>query len=488
MRPIADVETDIMRWFRFGSRPSPLSSALAGTLFLVSLAASAQDEMPVEPVRFLIETITVESTREAAAHIIEAETLLEEGESYTEDDLREAIARVQRLPFVLQASFSLRKGSERGAYELVVQAHTARWFFFDRSVHLARFNQLYSLDDFGAADSLTGSHAGLIGGRIFVGPSGVLYGSVGFQRDLASDASGPQIGYTQYNLFGAGIVADLSYASHGCCSTQVLPFGVDPNLSSWDWRDDEQASLSLAVPLSWNRSFQVGWSERSGQAAERRKVLVAPFLSDQVDFVFDGKQDSRRMEARWIQDTSDDPLLPSRGTVFSVGLEYDQYEARDLRALRSVRDSSGALVTQGEVDLPSFEGEQLLATAAATRHWSVTPRQSVSAGGQLSYGQSRLTNLEIGGVFLPRTELDVYGGSVSGRHLYRFWSLREPDNMGDLYLDSRLTYGFEATSSDLGLESNPLHRLELTTALIFRNQWGRLRLAFTYLDLGAVQK
>lgn len=71
--------------------------------------------------RFLIETITVEGVgREAARGIIVAESLLQEGESYSEDELRKAVYRVKRLPFVVEADFSLKKGSERGAYELVI--------------------------------------------------------------------------------------------------------------------------------------------------------------------------------------------------------------------------------------------------------------------------------------------------------------------------------------------------------------------------------
>src|SRR4051794_17102739 len=96
-------------------------------LLLSSLSARGQEE----PDRFLIERITVEGTKEAAANIIRSETLLRPGESYNEGELRQAVYRVHRLPFVLDASFSLRKGSRRGAYELVIDVQPARWFFYD---------------------------------------------------------------------------------------------------------------------------------------------------------------------------------------------------------------------------------------------------------------------------------------------------------------------------------------------------------------------
>jgi hypothetical protein len=464
---------------------------LAGALMLLwSLTVSAaiptaipEEPLAAEPASFRIETITVETSRKASAGIIESETLLQEGGTYSEDDLRRAVARVHRLPFVLDATFSLRKGSERGAYELVIQANTARWFFFDRGIHIARFDQLYTLGEFGDNDTLSGSHSGLIGGRIFTGRSGVLYGSLGFQRDLASDADGTTIGYTQYNLLGRGIVADLSYARHDCCSTDVLPFGIDPQLSSWDWEDDEQASLKLAIPLAPHRSLQLGWTERSGRADDHRQVLE-PIFGSVNDDVLGGEQDSRHLQARWVQDTSDDPILPSRGAVLSAGLEYDSYQVEDLRAHRDIRGPEGFFVPAGDVDLPSFDGEQLLVTASAIRNWPVTPRQSVSAGGQVSVGRSQLTGLTLDDRLLPETDLDLYGATIRARHLLRIWAMRETDNLADLYLDTTLTYGIEASSPRLGLQDNPLERFDLTTGVIFRTPWGRLRLAFTYLDLG----
>jgi hypothetical protein len=37
-----------------------------------------------------------------------------------------------------------------------------------------------------------------------------------------------------------------------------------------------------------------------------------------------------------------------------------------------------------------------------------------------------------------------------------------------------------------GRAPNPLERLELSTGLVFRNAWGRLRLSVAYLDVGEV--
>ena len=444
-------------------------------------AAIPEEPLAVEPASFRIETITVETTREAAAGIIEAETLLKEGGTYDEDDLRHAVSRVHRLPFVLGADFSLRKGSERGAYELVIQAHSARWFFFDHGYQFAYFDQPYALDaNFGSNRYFNINQTGLIGGRVFLGRSGVLYGSFGLQQDSINDESGGQVGYTRYDLFGRGIVANVSYARHACCGTVVLPFGIDPNLAAWDWEEDHQASLSLALPLSAHRSLQFGWTERQGEARQHHRVLDPTFgFLDEI--LFAGDQSFRRVDARWVQDTSDDPLLPSRGTVLSAGLEYASYEAEDL-----FERSFSPTDPPTETPRPPFQGEQLLAELSGTRHWSVTPRQSVSAGGRVSFGQSRVTNLEVNEAILAKTDLDVFGGSLSVRHLLRLRSHREPGDFSDLYLETGATFGVEATSPDLQLRDNPLERMELSTGITWRNQWGRLRFIFTYLDLGEV--
>jgi hypothetical protein len=256
----------------------------------------------------------------------------------------------------------------------------------------------------------------------------------------------------------------------------VLPFGIDPNLTSWRWRDSDQYGLNLAVPLSANRSIQVGWTESRGEASHRRSVL------DPNGGFFDGGgQSSRELEARWVHDTSDDPVLPSRGTVLSAGLEYSRYESDPLRTLQFFPDRPPV-----EIELPSFGGEQITAVFGATRHWSLTPRQSVSAGGRVSVGRSRITNLRVGDQVLPETDLDVYGGSATAGHLLRLWSLREPGNPQDVYIETTATFGIESTSPGLELRNNPLERLNISTGITYRNRWGRLRFMLTFLDLGEV--
>ena len=54
----------------------------------------------------------------------------------------------------------------------------------------------------------------------------------------------------------------------------------------------------------------------------------------------------------------------------------------------------------------------------------------------------------------------------------------------DVHLESGVEIGIEKTSPDLGPSPWSASR----TGLVFRNPWGRVRIVFTYLDLGEVRR
>ena len=107
-----------------------IGAVIVAALLACTTSLFAQPPTEPGPPEFLIETITVESAHKISAEIVISESLLEEGSSYTESELRDARYRIVRLPFLLDAEFSLRKGSERGLYQLVITVEeTRRWFF-----------------------------------------------------------------------------------------------------------------------------------------------------------------------------------------------------------------------------------------------------------------------------------------------------------------------------------------------------------------------
>jgi hypothetical protein len=450
-------------------------------LLFTALPAWGQEEEPStlqETERFLIEKITVEGPKQAAANIIRSETLLREGGTYTEEQLRQAIYRIHRLPFVLDASFALHKGSRRGAYELVIEARPARWFFFDHSIHAFRFGEPLDLEEnsFTLDPSMRSSTTlqGLVGARLFVGRSGVLFGALDSEEGI-------QAGFTQYDLFNRGILANVGYSRNECCIREVLPLALDPTFSSWSFTSSERFSLGLAIPLGGRQSIQVSASERRGDAGTRRSVLVESPTDQTAFFQGVGTLSYRRAEAKWVYDTSDDPLVPTRGFSISAGLEAARLESPNLV------EFPGAPSTEAQTAaFPSSESEELAAAASMIKHWPITRRQTLSLTGRLFKASSRLENLILASEerVIRSLDLDTFGGSVGVQYAVAVKRSRKAGNFSDLRLESGVEIGVESNRLDLG--PSPLRRFAASLGLVFRNQWGRVRATFTYLDLGSI--
>src|SRR6476661_6584206 len=86
-------------------------------LMAIALPALAQEAAPG---RFVIERIEVRNAQRVATRVIVAETTLREGSEYSEDDVRAAVERVNRLPFILSAEFALENGTAEGRRVLVI--------------------------------------------------------------------------------------------------------------------------------------------------------------------------------------------------------------------------------------------------------------------------------------------------------------------------------------------------------------------------------
>ncbi|HVR98632.1 MAG TPA: hypothetical protein VMW27_18595 [Thermoanaerobaculia bacterium] len=443
------------------------------TLFL-AVSLRAQE---VEPPRFLLETITVTGPRPAAANIVRAESLLEEGRSYTEDELRQAVYRIKRIPFVLDADFALHRGSERGAYELEIQVQQARKLFFDQSLGLFVFQDPLALDSSVAEDAY-GQLEGLIGLRQFIGRSGVLFGAL-------DTVEGLQVGYTHYDLFGRGIVASAAFSGRAfCCQYLALSYGLDPSFVSWDFGSSTRASLHLSIPLSVEHSLQMGASERRGDAGSRGEILNGGrnYLDTWQEFS-EGDLTYRTIEAKWNWDTTDHPLVPTRGFAVSAGIEAGDFSAQHLIGVRYDPGTPGV-----PFSVPSYEAQEVNLVGAAVRHWPVTAKQTVSLNGRVSAGQSRIDSFRRADGTVLDADLDLYSGSVGARHSWDIWRTRKANDYVDHRFETTVEIGTEAFSSDvdLGVDTSPLQRFEASIAYIFRNQWGQLRFHLSYLDLGEV--
>ncbi|MFP5286820.1 MAG: hypothetical protein ACLGI9_13855, partial [Thermoanaerobaculia bacterium] len=346
----------------------------------------------------------------------------------------------------------------------------ARWFFFDQ------WNRGFYLQEplgvnpsnpdslGGPKQDLEAGLGGLIGARLFVGRSGVLFAALGTEQ-------GAQIGFTQYDLFHQGILLSAGVSRGG--PTEVLPLALDPTFAAWGFWDSTRLSLGTSIPLGGRQSVQVSLSERRGEASNRTSILFPPLQLSRSDFTDDGEVTYRTAEAKWVYDTSDDPLLPTRGTSLSAGIETAQFRGEGLRL---------SFAPFFVPPLPAFESEQALLAVSGIRHWSITPRQTVSLTGRAAVGQSNVEGLLTGETVLPvEATLDYAGGSLGLQHSLVLKRSREPGEVSDLRLETGVEAGAERTSPNLG--PGLLQRFSASVGIVVRNQWGRVRAILTFLDL-----
>jgi hypothetical protein len=437
-------------------------------------ARAAADEPSSEPARFLIEKITVEGPKAAAANIVRTESLLREGGSYSEEQLRQAIYRIHRLPFVLDASFSLRKGSRRGAFELVITVQPARWFFLDQWTRGYRFGEPLHLETRGFTSQdrrYSATAGGLAGARLFVGRSGVAFAALDSEE-------GFQAGYTQYDLLHhKGTIASFGFSTNVCCIAEPLPLGLDPRFANWNFSNSRRLSFDLTVPLGGPQSLQIALSDRAGGAGLREEILTQPTVQESGGA--NGSEISyRRAEAKWVYDTSDDPVVPSRGATLSAGLEASRFAGHGLLTL----DLQGREV--GLAGAPDFSAEQVVAAVSAVQYWPISPRQTISGTARIAVGRSQVRNLLDEGSFLGTVDLKDFAASARLQHSLTLLRSRSRDRVHDLRWETAAEMGYELTTPRLGV--SPLYRFQLDTSLVYRDQWGRLRASLTYLSFGRV--
>lgn len=393
-------------------------------LSLVTALSSAAQDTP----RFLVERIAVEGVkRETARRIVLSESLLREGQSYTEQELREAVYRVRRLPFVVDADMSLRKGSERGAYELVLQVETARPLAF--AVGVNGFGQDPDDDPFrrGGVEWYT---TATLGARKFVGARGLLFGSVDGAE--ATDASGYgqglQIGYSQYGLFRPGGFATVSLYSRVGEESEA---------------DDLQAVLQTGIPIVGNHAIRslVTWS----QIELELPLFPEGHLTQRAE--------SWRGQLAWLYDSTDDPLVPTEGLYAGSWVTYDK-----------VRQE-----TRGFGEGFEQDNEQWDLGVEGRRYWSLTPRQAAGFGGGYVHTES--------GSGSPGFRQD----SLRAQAIYavNLWGFEKSRRLGDLRFETGLGYETFRQSSPLDEDASAL---SLQSSLLFRNAWGLARLSFLYTD------
>jgi outer membrane protein assembly factor BamA len=240
--------------------------------------------------KFLIQRIDVRNLKHVSADVVRSETRLRIDQAYSEEELRQASDRVSRLPFVLDAQFSLEKGTVRDSYVLVINVIETRRFFyqFDAISTFGRHGQTYGIRNNGLA----------AGVRTFIGRSGSLHAGIGAREEIISTYSRrittAEAGYTRYNLFGTNAFATFSVG---------IP--VDDNARA----EHLLPQLVVGIPLT------------------QTQTLTAKITTSDIRFPYrfpgfpegETRAARRALRVTWSRNTTDHPFAPTRGSILSFG-------------------------------------------------------------------------------------------------------------------------------------------------------------------------
>ncbi len=477
------------------SRQRGLLAAL--TLCWLPLAAPATastdpPDPPPPPVgvgalerHFLLERVLVENASQFSPEIIIAASLLEEGRSYSERELADAASRIVRLPLVLDAEFSLRKGSDRDRFELVIRIEEARRWFFGVDSEITRWATEVSVSSLSTTDWVDGGSA-LLGRRFSIGRQGVLFLVLSGEDGLLT------VGHSQHDLFGRGGLLTVSLSLSDCggarrraddeslgdegCQTELFDLGLDPTFSAWSGTGaGARARFSLGLPIAGNHSLRVQATARSSESGLRRQAY-SPSPTRFFDFA---ELRSQELGLAWVYDSTDDPLFPTRGLNLEAGVELFRLAA-DLEAVDLAPDAPA------EPGTPPLAAEMSStvygATLLARRHWPVTERHTVSAGGRLFVGRSDIEEVPTEDGALLSGAADTWSASATAGHSMLLHLSRGERSWRELRWTSDAELFHRGTSPGYGQSENPLAGFRLSSGLVLRTTWGVFSFRLAYLD------
>ena len=413
------------------------AALILAVVFGQSLVGQGVASAQSEPAFFFIEKIHVETER-LSPEIVLSESLLREGQEYSESELREAVHRINRLPFVLLAEFSLSKGSERGRYELDIKVYEARRWFFQIGGNWLLEDQITELDPRlddgfdGRIGETVDDFRSLVGRRFAVGKRGLLFASFGSEEGAFA------LGYQRYNLWDRNIL--LSVSVGGLEDVGNVSVGD----SSWEARGQ------LGIPIRGNHALRllVGHSELKW------------------GWFFFGGITSRESEAEivWVLNSLDDPVLPREGVLIEGGLTWSD---RD--------DKRFQIDLDGQPFLKDISEHRSGVIAAARRYWPVALRQSLSmdARGFLEDGEDSTR---------------VWEAEAALGHQVFLLRRQELGKWRELRLETRASW-LRQDFSPPGDVPGLVRRIDswsLRSGLVYRNGWGLFRFTVDYVD-GAIQ-
>jgi outer membrane protein assembly factor BamA len=437
------------------TRPTHRTILILTLLAALALPAAAQE---TSSPTFFIERIEVRNASRVSPDVVVAESRLREGTEYSELDLRDAAARLNRLPFLLSAEFSLERGTERGRHALVITITETRPFFF-------RLDVVPVIDgddavegglNFEDSDLVGGAeNEGILGFRFFLGRRGALHFGMFVRddhRDYTRDYTALVVGYTQYDLFGTRAFATLNLKRPigGVAEGKVSP------------------QLVTGIPLSANQTLTLTYDET---AVGRETGVVV------LGELFDRRDSERLISARWAYNTTNHPFLPTNGVLLSATPLVAWQDGVDYVYLR---DAAGSVVPQRETMHTTSIGIDL----AGARYWELNDRDSISAIVETGWASVDERRTEAGSR-VEFTHNPFYGIARAG-FSHSLWD-RAAQRNGDSRLEATLAYvmrqrhqRFHDPRGELIDRDVNSDRMQVSGSWVRRSSWGTVRLGLGY--------
>jgi len=224
--------------------------------------------------RYRLERVIVEGSA-IAEEIIRAEARLEEERSYTEEDFRQAVYRLRRLPFVTEATYRLVPGMSADMVALVIRIVDTSFAYYDVDARA----------DDGTRDAST-----LAGTRMLLDDLGVVEAAV--QTSDNDDGVGAGVAYRAYDLFGRGAFASIAI----------------------ERRYDPTPVVTLGWPLSQRQTLTFTASRAKSRVAREHSDTIT--LTDRDSTIF--------AELRWSYESIDHPLFATRGLSIAAGPRWSR--------------------------------------------------------------------------------------------------------------------------------------------------------------------
>lgn len=483
--------------------------ALFGLVLLAlikALDARAQTGVPEIPL-FTIERIEVEGVKVASPQTVIAESLLELGKSYTENEFKRAIYRINRLPFVIKAEFSLRKGSERGRYILVITVIEVKRFFFGvdvwGKVAGPRINyEDYS--DFGVSSDLTDHrenkairYQGIAGMRVFLSPyteatlatTGLSYASTSDVTKIGVDA---EAGLTFYNVFQKGGILG-GYLCRSEQEFRVFPLALDPTFSNWSFEDMLRLTLRAVLPVGGDNSLRLQVVDERANEGYSQAITRERHDFFGLDFICHGKPEGcdiaserrgdqrfRQFELGWFFDSTDDPLFPRSGRIFGLAADHLELSSDQWVDYWANKNDSGMHFEK--IDQGTFSSNLTRVSGQGAQVTPLTTRQSLAIHARVAYGRGRSNNLREGFSVYP--SFAGYGLEAGAGISHYFNSRsRDMESRREWWVVSQAEVAYERLSRTGPLVAKPFLKARVGATLAHRSPWGLFRLTLEYLSI-----